>query len=90
MVDIKNAVLDDIRFTSGVYSPNKGTFDPTKIQKYINEKEEVLRELGLFDSVSDSANLINQLVQRQAQLVKRKKVIDSNLLLKAISRANDA
>ena len=90
MVDIKNAVLDDIRFTSGVYSPNKGTFDPTKIQKYINDKEEVLRELGLFDSVSDSANLINQLVQRQAQLVKRKKVIDSNLMLKAISRANDA
>jgi len=90
MVDIKNAVLDDIRFTSGVYSHNKGTFDPTKIQKYINDKEEVLRELGLLDTVSDSANLINQLVQRSAQLVKRKKVIDSNLMLKAIGRANNS
>ena len=29
-------------------------------------------------------------MQRQAQLVRRKKVIDSNLMLKAISRANDA
>ena len=87
MDNIKATVLDQIRNQAFVRS--KGTFDPTKVDQYINKNRDVLTELGLIDDITNTQTLVDDLVGRQADLTARRRVISSNLLFKAIGRAQN-
>ena len=82
---MKAVVLDQIRDAS--YNYNKGVFNPDKINSYLNKNREVLTELGLFDQLVDTRQLIDDQVARQAALTDRKRAIQGNSLLGAVGRA---
>jgi len=81
--NMRAAVLDEIR-SVGVVG---GEFKPNAINKYMNNNREILTELGLFDELSDTQNLVNQLTSRAATLDTRKKIINQNAMYSAVARA---
>ncbi len=81
--NIRAAVLDEIR-SVGVVG---GEFKPNAINKYMNTNRETLTELGLFDELADTQNLVNQLTSRAATLDTRKKIINQNAMYSAVARA---
>jgi peptidoglycan hydrolase-like protein with peptidoglycan-binding domain len=81
--NIRAAVLDEIRAV-GVAS---GEFKPNAINKYMNSNRETLTELGLFDELSDTQNLVTQVVARQASLENRRKIINQNSMYSTMARA---
>mgnify|MGYP003151982139 CR=1 FL=1 len=81
--NIRAAVLDEIR-SVGVVG---GDFKPNAINKYMNNNRETLTELGLFDELSNTQNLVNQLTTRAATLDARKKIINQNAMYSAVARA---
>jgi len=81
--NIRAAVLDEIR-TVGVAS---GEFKPNAINKYMNTNRETLTQLGLYDELADTQNLVAQLTSRQASLENRRKIINQNSMYSAVARA---
>ena len=81
--NIRAAVLDEIR-SVGVVG---GDFKPNAINRYMNNNRETLTELGLFDELSNTQNLVNQLTTRAATLDTRKKIINQNAMYSAVARA---
>ena len=81
--NIRASVLDEIRAV-GVAS---GEFKPNAINKYMNTNRETLTELGLFDELSNTQNLVAQITARQASLENRRKIINQNAMYSAVARA---
>ena len=81
--NMRAAVLDEIR-TVGVVG---GEFKPNAINKYMNTNRETLTELGLYDDLIDTQNLVGQLTTRQASLENRRKIINQNSMYSAVARA---
>ena len=81
--NIRAAVLDEIR-TVGVAS---GEFKPNAINKYMNTNRETLTELGLYDDLLNTENLVTQITARQASLENRRKIINQNTMYSAVARA---
>ena len=81
--NMRAAVLDEIR-SVGVVG---GEFKPNAINKYMNNNRETLTQLGLFDELADTQNLVNQLTSRAATLDTRKKIINQNAMYSAVARA---
>lgn len=84
MRNMRSVVLDDIR--TAAYEPSKGTFNPDKIASYLNRNREALNELGLYDEMADSSQLITNMVNRAQTLEARRRTVNSNLLFKTIGR----
>ena len=84
MRNMRSIVLDDIR--AAAYEPSKGVFNADKIASYLNRKREVLNELGLYDEIADSGQLITNMLNRAQTLEARRRTVNSNLLFKTIAR----
>jgi len=85
MRNIKSVVLDKLR---AVADPNrKGVFNPDAVNTYLNKNREVLTELGLFDDLTNTTTMLDDMVARQAELVARRRVVDGNMLNKMIARS---
>ena len=80
---MKNAVLDAVR-KAGI-GP-KG-LNADKINTHLNTNRDVYTELGLFDELSNSNQLVSDVLARQAELATRTKLVNSNLLFKSIAKA---
>ena len=88
MRNIKSVVLDKLR---AVADPNrKGVFNPDAVNTYLNKNREVLTELGLFDDLTNTTTMLDDMVARQAELVARRRVVDGNMLNKMIARSQNS
>ena len=89
MTNIGAMILDDVR--NKTYSPSKGVFDPDKLNTYINQNAAKLEglEIGgvpVIDQLRDTQRLIQQSVQRQAELTARRTAIEKNQLYQALAK----
>ena len=84
---MKNVVLDKVR--SLAYSPSKGQFKPDAINTYVNKNREILTELGLIDDLTNTETLLRDTLARNAELTQRKRIVDGNQVLRAITRAEN-
>jgi len=80
---MKNAVLDAVR-KAGI-GP-KG-LNADKINTHLNTNRDIYTELGLFDELSNSNQLVSDVLARQAELATRTKLVNSNLLFKSIAKS---
>ena len=62
-------------------------FNPDAVNTYLNKNREVLTELGLFDDLTNTTTMLDDMVARQAELVARRRVVDGNMLNKMIARS---
>ena len=85
--NMRAVVLDKINNIANVKG---GMLDPNKINKYLNTNREVLDELGLYNEFDNTRNLMNSILKRQETLANRRTTINTNLMYKAISKANNA
>ena len=83
---IRRAISDEIRQKSGL-SLEKGTFKPEQIQKYINDKADMLKEFGLFDEFNTTSKALNKMQERLVSLKNRNKRINTNLMYRKIASA---
>ena len=89
--NMESIVLDEVRRRA--WSEGNGVLGADKISSYLNTNRETLQVLknkegvSLYDTLSDSRNLIGKLLSRQKTLATRKKAIESNLLMKKIAKA---
>lgn len=83
---IRRAISDEIRQKSGL-NLQKGTFKPEQIQKYINDKADMLKEFGLFDEFNTTSKAVNKMQERLVSLKNRNKRINTNLMFKKIASA---
>jgi hypothetical protein len=83
---IRRAISDEIRQKSGL-NLQKGTFKPEQIQKYINDKADMLKEFGLFDEFNTTSKAINKMQERLVSLKNRNKRINTNLMYRKIASA---
>ena len=86
MEQIKNVVLDNIR--TQYYKGERG-FNIDGINKYLNQNRDVLNELGILEGLQNSSKMISDLTARNATLANRRKVINSNLTMKALLKATN-
>jgi hypothetical protein len=89
MNNIGAMILDDVR--NKTYSPSKGVFDPDKLNTYINQNAAKLEglEIGgvpVIDQLRDTQRLIQQSVQRQAELTARRTAIEKNQLYQTLAK----
>ena len=82
---MKNVVLDQLRVKA--YSPNKGIFEPDKVNSYLNQNREVLEILGLTDDLLNTETMLRDMVARNAELTARRRAVNGNLLMGTIARA---
>tara|TARA_R110002012_G_scaffold308275_2_gene514415 strand:+ start:2231 stop:5587 length:3357 start_codon:yes stop_codon:yes gene_type:complete len=89
--NMESIVLDEVRRRA--WSEGNGALGADKISSYLNTNRETLQVLknadgvSLYDTLSDSRNLIGKLLTRQKTLATRRKAIESNLLMKKIAKA---
>ena len=83
---IRRAISDEIRQKSGL-NLEKGTFKPEQIQKYINDKADMLKEFGLFDEFNTTSKAVNKMQERLVSLKNRNKRINTNLMYRKIASA---
>jgi hypothetical protein len=83
---IRRAISDEIRQKSGL-NLQKGTFKPEQIQKYINDKADMLKEFGLFDEFNTTSKALNKMQERLVSLKNRNKRINTNLMYRKIASA---
>ena len=89
--NMESIVLDEVRRRA--WSEGNGALGADKISSYLNTNRETLQVLknaeggSLYDTLSDSKNLIGKLLNRQKTLTIRRKAIESNLLMKKIAKA---
>jgi hypothetical protein len=89
--NMESAVLDEVRRQA--WSENNGTLGVNKIASYLNKNRETLEVLknaegvSLYDTLSNTNNLLAKMLDRQKTLTIRRKAIESNLLMKKIAKA---
>jgi len=84
--NMRAVILDQINNVANV----KGGFlDPRRINTYLNKNKEVLDELGFYDEFDNTRSLMNNILKRQETLSKRRNTINTNLMYKAIAKANN-
>ena len=83
---IRRAISDEIRQKSGL-NLQKGTFKPEQIQKYINDKADMLKEFGLFEEFNTTSKALNKMQERLVSLKNRNKRINTNLMYRKIASA---
>ena len=84
---MKNVVLDQIR--TKAYNAGKAQLDPNKINKYINDNEAVLDILKIKNDLVDEKKLLTDLLNRNANLTNRKRLLSQKALIKAIANAEN-
>jgi len=85
---MKAVVLDQVRNKAYIQSgAREGTFDPAKINTYVNQNREVLDVLNLTDAITNPQVLIKETLSRNAELEARRRIVNGNLLNKSIVRA---
>lgn len=84
MSHMRGVLLDKLR--TQAYDPNTATFNPDKVNGFLNKNKEVLTELGLADEFSNTQQMLANMVQRQADLTARRRIVNSNMLMKTIAR----
>jgi len=92
MTNMGAMILDDVR--NKTYIPSKGVFDPDKLNTYINQNAAKLEglEIGgvpVIDQLRDTQKLIQQSVQRQAELTARRTAIEKNQLFRVLSKQGE-
>ena len=89
--NMESAVLDEVRRRA--WSEGNGVLNVDAISNYLNTNRETLQALrnaegeSLFDSLSNTSNLLGKLLNRQKVLSNRKKAVHANLLMKKIANA---
>ena len=83
---IRRAISDEIRQKSGL-NLQQGTFKPEQIQKYINDKTDMLKEFGLFEEFNTTSKALNKMQERLVSLKNRNKRINTNLMYRKIASA---
>lgn len=83
-----SVVLDDVRNVA--YNAERGTFNPDRINKYINDNNEKLRFLTfngrpLDEALQDTQFMIEAQIARQAELQARAQAIETNNFYKLIA-----
>lgn len=81
---IRSVLLDKLR--NQAYNDKQGSFDPSKVGKFLDNNKEVLSELGLLDEFTNTRQVLDNMVSRQADLTARRRVISGNLMMKTIAR----
>jgi len=86
ITDLRNAVTDLIYDKAFDYEKNQ--LNPTKYSKFLRDNEIVLKELNLFDSLSNNTSTIQALASRQANLAAREKQIKADQISKLLAYKN--
>jgi len=67
-------------------STNKGIIDVQKLSNLLNKEKDIINTLNLNDQLTDVNKTIQSLMTRQNELLSRKKLIDSNTVVKTIAK----